>query len=260
MKRNSPSTKEFYDAALSSSGFLQQQKTSFQKKAPKRRQRTREIIWFNPPYSDSVDTNLGKKYLAIVSKCFPKTHRFSGFLNRHTLKLSYSCMPNIKSIIAGHNKRILATNQASSDERTCNCRNKATCPVENQCLKSAVIYRATVSSSVDVKEYVGLSEPPFKTRFTSHKSDLTHQDKGTSKGTTLSKHVWNLKLANTQHSIKWEIVKQSKPYKCGTRRCDLCLSEKLEILTNKSQRLLNKRSEILNKCRHSRKFKLCSVT
>ena len=80
------------------------------------------------------------------------------------------------------------------------------------------------------------------------------------KGSTLSKHIWALKDANTQHTVKWEILKQSSPYKCGTRKCDLCLTEKLAIIKGKSEKLLNKRSEILNKCRHSRKFKLCSVT
>ena len=166
-------------------------------------------------------------------------------------------MPNMKTIIAGHNKKILATvNPSPPAERTCNCRERASCPVENQCLSSAVIYKASVTSSEGVKHYVGLSEPPFKSRYGGHKSDLTHEDKGTTKGTTLSKYVWTLKNANTQHSIKWEIVKKSKPYKCGTRKCDLCLSEKLQILTDKSKDLLNKRSE----CRHSRKFKLCSVT
>ena len=250
--------KGIYDTALRNSGFAE--KTTYQKKeAPKQRQRTREIIWFNPPFSESVDTNLGKKYLAIVSKCFPKSHKYSSFLNRHTLKLSYSCMPNLKAIIAGHNKKILAAQQDNAQAKLCNCRDKSACPVGNNCLKSAVIYRATVTSNGDTKEYVGLAETTFKARFTNHKSDLTHKDKGTTKGTTLSKHVWSLKAADTPHTLKWELCRQSSPYKCGTRSCDLCLSEKLEILTSKTG-LLNKRSEIFNKCRHSRKFKLCAVT
>ena len=250
--------KSAYDEALKNSGFSE--KTAFQKKVtPRKRQRTRDVLWFNPPYSASVDTNLGKKFLSIVSECFPKSHKFSGFLNRHTLKLSYSCMPNMKAIIAGHNKRILAAERSETEEKLCNCRDKAACPVGNACLKSAVIYKASVTSTEGVKEYVGLAETTFKARFTNHKSDLTHKEKGTTKGTTLSKHVWSLKSAATPHTIKWEICKQTQPYKCGSRRCDLCVSEKLEILTSKSK-LLNKRSEILNKCRHSRKFKLCAVT
>ena len=251
--------KDTYDAALSTSGFTE--KITYQNAQPKRRRRSREIIWFNPPYSDSVVTNIGKKYLEIVSKCFPPEHKFRCIFNRNTLKLSYSCMPNMKSIIAGHNKRILASSQTpAADTRTCNCRVKADCPVNGECLKSAVIYKATVTSSQGRKEYVGLTEMSFKARYSSHKHDLKHEDKGTTKGTSLSKYVWSLKKAGIQHSIDWSIIRQSTPYKCGTRRCDLCLSEKLEIVTNKSKHLLNKRSEMINKCRHSRKFKLCDVT
>ena len=57
--------------------------------------------------------------------------------------------------------------------------------------------------------------------------------------------------------IKWEIAKKSTPYKCGTRRCDLCLTEKLLIATADTSNLLNKRSELISTCRHKNKFR-CS--
>ena len=56
--------------------------------------------------------------------------------------------------------------------------------------------------------------------------------------------------------IEWEILKKCYKYKSGSKRCDVCLSEKLEILKGKraGERMLNKRSELMNKCRHRRKF------
>ena len=39
-------------------------------------------------------------------------------------------------------------------------------------------------------------------------------------------------------------------------QCHLCLSEKLAILLAKPDTLLNKRSELVAKCRHRNKFKL----
>ena len=56
--------------------------------------------------------------------------------------------------------------------------------------------------------------------------------------------------------VKWTIVKKCNKYKSGSKMCDVCLSEKLEILKGrkKGERLLNKRSELMNKCRHKRKF------
>ena len=50
--------------------------------------------------------------------------------NRHTLKLSYSCMPNMKSIISSHNKHILSNaNTPTPQPDTCNCRKKPDCPL-----------------------------------------------------------------------------------------------------------------------------------
>ena len=39
-------------------------------------------------------------------------------------------------------------------------------------------------------------------------------------------------------------------YNPQTKRCLLCLNEKLEIATYKEQNLLNKRNEVVSKCRH----------
>ena len=40
-----------------------------------------------------------------------------------------------------------------------------------------------------------------------------------------------------------------------TKRCPLCLQEKLAIISyEKPEELLNKRSELISKCRHQNKF------
>ena len=105
-------------------------------------------------------TTLGRKFLCIVGKCFPKIHPLHKIFNRHTLKLSYSCMPNMKSTIASHNKSILsnitpAPTQQSRDG--CNCRKKNECPLEGQCLQTNVVYQATVTSEASTESYVGLA-------------------------------------------------------------------------------------------------------
>ena len=52
------------------------------------------------------------------------------------------------------------------------------------------------------------------------------------------------------------------PYKNGNKYCDLCTTEKVEIiLRSKDPRLLNSRSEIMAKCRHKREvFAMILVT
>ena len=44
------------------------------------------------------------------------------------------------------------------------------------------------------------------------------------------------------------------PFKCGSRKCDLCLAEKVAIARFEGVRLLNKQTELLSECRHRNKF------
>ena len=51
--------------------------------------------------------------------------------NRNTLKLSYTCTPNIKQVIDGHNKAILKksyTHEQDQTTRMYNCCNQNDCP------------------------------------------------------------------------------------------------------------------------------------
>ena len=59
-----------------------------------------------------------------------------------------------------------------------------------------------------------------------------------------------------RHASK--IAKRVKyvPYSPQTKRCLLCLNEKFEIAAYKEQNLLNKRNEIVSKCRHQLKYAL----
>ena len=55
------------------------------------RNRACNILWFNPPYSQNVKTNIGKTFFKL-KKHFPTDARLSKIINTNTLKLSYSCM------------------------------------------------------------------------------------------------------------------------------------------------------------------------
>ena len=63
------------------------------------RNRARNIIWFNPLYSQNVKTNIGKTFLNLVKKHFPRDHKLYKIFNRNTLKLSYSCMSSMSRLI-----------------------------------------------------------------------------------------------------------------------------------------------------------------
>ena len=49
------------------------------------------------------------------------------------------------------------------------------------------------------------------------------------------------------------------PNKCGTRHCDLCLTEKYVIACADQKHLLNKRTEIISKCRYRNKCLIKNV-
>ena len=218
----------------------------------KRKNRPRSIIWFNPPYSADIETNVAKTFLKLIDKHFPKSHILHKVFNRNNVKVSYSCTSNMRNLIKQHNAKILnETRKANSDG--CNCRKRNSCPLDGACLASGIVYKATVTTNIgQPKIYIGSTEHSFKTRFNNHKISLKYRKH--SHSTCLSKYIWELKDKGTDHEIKWSILKRAKPYSGKPSRCNLCLAEKLCILTADKSVLLNKRSELITKCRHENKF------
>ena len=74
--------------------------------------------------------------------------------------------------------------------------------------------------------------------------------------TKLSTEYWNLKMKHLNPQISWKIKGVYKSYSPILKRCNLCLTEKLEILNDPDRNLLNKRSEIISQCCHKNKYRL----
>ena len=68
--------------------------------------------------------------------------------------------------------------------------------------------------------------------------------------TELSKYLRKLKEENADYNLQWSIKAYVSPYKCGIRKCDLCLTEKMIIARSDPKKLLKKRIELVSKCRH----------
>ena len=68
----------------------------------------------------------------------------------------------------------------------------------------------------------------------------------------MAKCNWEQKQRhNITTILKWYIIKSVPSYPNTTKICMLCLHGKFEILTYPNQyELLNKRSELVSKCRH----------
>ena len=117
--------KPLYEDALRRSGF--DSKLTYDNGSPtQRKKRRRKITCFNPPFCQSIDMNISKKFLLLVDKHFTPDHQLRKIFNRNTLKVSPRCMPNIDSAIKSHNNRLLKS--SNEDKRTCNCRKKRYLP------------------------------------------------------------------------------------------------------------------------------------
>ena len=159
----------------------------------KKRKRGRKITYFNPPFSQSVKTNVGGKFLKILDKCFPKGHILRKILNRNTVKISYRCMPNMTKFLSKHNSQISRPNRPPQTRTSmCNCQKKDECFLPGRCLTDKVVYTATVTDENDnIETYTGLTCKTFKERHYKHKNSFKYQNSDNS--TTLSSYIWGLK-------------------------------------------------------------------
>ena len=69
---------------------------------------------------------------------------------------------------------------------------------------------------------------------------------------------WEIKKCIRKPKITWKIIRICRSYNPNSKRCLLCLNEKYEIATYKGDNVLNKRTEIINTCRHRSKYKLAN--
>ena len=252
---------------------------------PSKSKRKRSVLYFNLPFNSAVWTNLGKLFLELLNKHFPKHHHLNKFINRHNMKMSYCTTKNIKAHLAAHNKKIL--NPKIDSSKSCNCRSYESrlksrnvklrkelknpslpddhpppnwfpkgCPVNGECLTESVIYSASVNSNNSSMTYIGLTGDSFKTRFNGHTATFCKRESNMS---TLSSYVWDMEDKKVDYDIRWKIRKKAMMYKPGASYCDLCVTEKMEILLANPKSSLNKRTEILEKCRHRHRFKLGNI-
>ena len=105
--------------------------------------------------------------------------------------------------------------------------------------------------------YKGICETTFKKRYANHKKSFNAERN--KNDTKLSTAYWTLANKNLHQRISWSIKGNYKSYNHNSKRCSLCLHEKLEIVDDAEEILLNKRSEVISQCRHRNKYKLNSL-
>ena len=101
--------------------------------------------------------------------------------------------------------------------------------------------------------YTGMTKNSFKQRWCVHNATIEKRPPK-EKVTTLSEYVWKLKDQNIPFKITWSIKSKAYAFSSRSKRCDLCISEKLTILLTNPRQNLNQRTELLSKCPHKRAF------
>ena len=129
---------QIYQNALQLAGYKDKitynKDTTHSDETKKIRKRRRNILWYNPPYSENVKTNIGRRFLNLIDKHFGNSY-LKRYFNRKTIKISYSCMPNMDSIISSHKKRLLHENEKPKIKdidrnHKCNCQfDTESCPL-----------------------------------------------------------------------------------------------------------------------------------
>ena len=144
-------------------------------------------------------------FLHLLDKHFGRNNKYHKIFNRNSVKISNSCMNNIKNIIRSRNKGITHFYNEINGE-TCNCRNKNNCPLDNKCRKllkltDKIVLKAEVETNDGIKElsrkvYFGISDTEFKFKYNNH--TISFRNRTHENDSKLSKFIWSLKDQNKE--------------------------------------------------------------
>ena len=223
---------------------------------PSKTKRKRNVMYFNPPWSANISTNIVGKFLTLVRKHFSVGSPLYHLFNPKKLKASYSTVPNMKRLISGHNKRVIRKAEGRDDPPSygCNCDDGVNnCPLGGECKTPSLVYKADIDMGEGNKVYIGQTANTFKARYQLHNSDTNCGRKRTG----LTKYILEQeKKGRVCQELKWSKISDAKPRSKGDKICSLCNTEKTLIAIADKSSSLNKRSEILQRCRHRDKLVL----
>ena len=119
-----------------------------------------------------------------MRKYFPKENKLSKLINKNTVKISYSCLPNLDCIIKRSNKAKyeskIGRNNENTENKNCNkkgiCKNG--CIINGKCETECAVYKASVHVNDHIKnqkylkKYVGMTDNKLSDRIGHHYTDF----------------------------------------------------------------------------------------
>ena len=144
-KQSVPIYEKAYEDSCLNEKLVYNKENTTSNEQDEKKKRKRKVIWFNLTYSSTVKTNVGNLFLKLVKQYFPKGHKLHTIFNKNAIKVSYSCLKNMGSVLSRHNKKIQSRKE---DQYGCNRRKKAECPLDNNCLTLRIIYQSDVLTNL----------------------------------------------------------------------------------------------------------------
>ena len=154
--------------------------------------------------------NIGKCFSRLINKHFPSGHKFHKIFKRYTLKLSYSCMPNLQ-LINSHNQNLFKE-QLQSTLETCNCLKKEDYRMNGLCLTDCLLYYATIIC--DKENYTKLYKGTRETTKNHKKSNVPNYKNDTK----LSNEYCPFKTKELNSKVPWKIKTKCWSYNLIFRR------------------------------------------
>ena len=134
-------------------------------------------------------------------------------------------MPNLKSKIDGHNKKILEKTPPSKTVLY-NCLKKENCPMRGACLTENVLYYSRISchdETYELKLYKRICETTFEKRYANHKKSFSAEKNKSD--TKLSTEYWKLANKKLYPQISWSVKGNYKSYNPNSKRSSLCCTK-----------------------------------
>ena len=77
-----------FNEILDKCGYSEKLPFKKEQNTHERRNRGRNIIWYNPPFNKNVKTNIAKQFLHLLDKYFSRNHKYRKIFNRNNVKIS----------------------------------------------------------------------------------------------------------------------------------------------------------------------------
>ena len=103
--------------------------------------------------------NIGRLFLQLIDKHFPRHHNYRKLVNRNNIKICNSLYATMANVIRNHNTSLLK-DPFPTDIKEYVCRRKPECPLDKKRLSEYQVYNASADrlGTNETKHYYGTCE------------------------------------------------------------------------------------------------------